>query len=172
MRRRTLCFLAAVLTAVLLMGLIFNSTAAAHAVRYRVAEDTKAVVVEFFYSSGEPLSYASILVWSPGADNVEFQNGRTDQNGRFAFAPSKSGNWRIEANDGRGHKKTAAIQIDLSPYGIATEAFKESGSEPTTVGVIFGVSLILNLIMTLVLLRRQRPSIQKFGSSPEELEGS
>ncbi|MBL0715091.1 MAG: hypothetical protein JJV98_15485 [Desulfosarcina sp.] len=112
--------------------------------------------MEFSYSSGDPLSYAEILVWSPGADKVEFQNGRTDKNGRFAFAPSENGTWRIDANDGRGHKKTAVFQIEPTPDGVTTVVLTNSGSGTTTLGAILGLSFIFNIVMAVILFRRKK----------------
>ncbi|MCP4747824.1 MAG: DUF4198 domain-containing protein [Desulfobacteraceae bacterium] len=144
MLQRTL-HLIGILTAAVLIVTAMNSFVAAHGVAYRIAESTEAVAVEFVYSSGDPMSYAQVMVWSPETNEFEFQNGRTDKNGRFAFAPGESGTWRIEANDGRGHKKTAAIHIDLAQDGNSTVVSENCGSGNKTLGAILGLSLIANI---------------------------
>ena len=57
----------------------------AHGTDYRLIDNDSVVVGEFFYSDKVPMQYAEVLVFSPENDTVEYQNGRTDQNGRFAF---------------------------------------------------------------------------------------
>ena len=83
----------------------------AHGTDHRVMDNNNAVVVAFSYSDGEPMRYAGVLVYSPEDGQVEYQNGRTDLNGNFAFYPNVPGPWRIEASDGMGHKETGQIEV-------------------------------------------------------------
>lgn len=59
--------------------------ASGHGTDYRLIENDAVVAAEFFYSDHTPMRYAEVLIFSPESDQVEFQNGRTNQDGRFAF---------------------------------------------------------------------------------------
>lgn len=61
------------------------------------------MAVEFFYSDKTPMRYAEVLVFSPENEKAEYQNGRTDQSGRFAFLAETPGEWQMKVNDGMGH---------------------------------------------------------------------
>ncbi|MCP4690022.1 MAG: DUF4198 domain-containing protein [Desulfobacterales bacterium] len=131
-----------------------HSNVEGHGVGHRILGAGAAVLLEFRYSTGEPLSYAEVLIWSPNDNKVEFQNGRTDRNGRFAFAPSEKGIWRVEASDGRGHKATAVCRIDRSETAALTDA---PGGGPTgskALAALLGVSLIANAMLGVILKRR------------------
>ena len=82
----------------------------AHGVRCR-AEQAGAFVVRAVYDDGEPMSYAGVKVFSPEDARVEYQNGRTDRRGRFAFVPDAPGAWVIRVNDGMGHAVRAEVAV-------------------------------------------------------------
>jgi len=85
----------------------------AHGVHHEVLTDSS-VIIRVEYEEGGAMSYADVFVYSPDDDKVEYQNGRTDKNGVFAFVPDKPGVWKIRVDDGQGH-------------GLATEVTVESG---------------------------------------------
>ncbi len=89
----------------------WQSVAFAHGVTYNVVRDS-AVIIKLEYDSGAPISYADIKIFSPADDKVEYQNGRTDKNGCFAFVPDREGVWRIKAEDGMGHGIDKEITIN------------------------------------------------------------
>lgn len=62
----------------------------AHNAHYAVME-APAVVVEFFFTSGTPMAYASIKLFPPHDAEHPYQTGRTDESGRFAFVPAYAG---------------------------------------------------------------------------------
>src|SRR6056297_1589987 len=97
--------------------IVLPDGAAAHGTGYRVIEGAPVIAAEFFYSDKEPMRYAEVLVFSPENSEVEYQNGRTDQNGRFAFYPEMPGKWRITVNDGMGHAVRAEISVDSPETG-------------------------------------------------------
>ncbi len=99
------------------------------------------------------MSYAEVFLFGPHDLKVEYQNGRTDQKGRFSFYPSVPGAWRIEAGDGMGHKEVGIIEVQKSqamkqqlkisrPWMPASQPFRQCLSETIT-----GLSLILNLFL-------------------------
>jgi nickel transport protein len=70
------------------------------------------VVLRFKYSSGEPLAYAMVTIFEPEEKNIEYQNGRTDAEGRFAFVPLRPGTWIVHCSDGMGHRVNKEIVVD------------------------------------------------------------
>jgi len=144
---------------------LFAFRVEAHGTAHRVVRDGTAVTVECFYSDKEPMQYAEVLVFSPSDRKVEYQNGRTDRNGRFAFFPDRQGTWRIEVDDGMGHRMTADIEV-TTPDGPATGSGSGSSSEeeqPSGASVplkaAFGVSLIANIALLFYALKtgKKRP---------------
>ena len=135
----------------------------AHGTDYRIISK-KAVVMEFFYSDKKPMQYAEVLILSPKNDTIEYQNGRTDQNGRFAFLPEMPGEWRVKVNDGVGHAVSATVAVNPENAGSSTENLagdvpqKQSGmldSVPKIVKLIFGVSLLANFFLGLSVWKRR-----------------
>jgi nickel transport protein len=134
--------------------------ASAHGTGYRLINDARTVAVSFFYADGQPMSYAETLVFGPDNDDIEFQNGRTDQNGRFAFYPETPGTWRLVVNDGMGHRAEGIIAVK-APAENAAESGAVGGDETpatrsdvqaeipehshTGLKLIAGLSLIGNL---------------------------
>ncbi|MCT4536023.1 hypothetical protein [Halodesulfovibrio sp.] len=109
------------------------------------------VSVHFEYAGGDPMSYASVLVFAPNAKktDAEFQNGRTDAKGNFAFIPDKTGTWSISAED-MGHR--AELRIPVTKAGVAQPSSTESGaSKPLR--IILGLSLILNLLCAALFVK-------------------
>lgn len=83
---------------------------AAHEVHYSIVEG-KAFIVHAEYDGGEPMSYAECRIFSPEESTIEYQNGRTDKAGTFAFIPATPGTWRILVKDGMGHGFTATMDV-------------------------------------------------------------
>ena len=140
---------------------------AAHGTDYRLLDEKSAVVVEFIYSDNQPMAYAEVLVYSPENDSVEYQNGRTDMNGRFAFYPQSPGNWRIQADDGTGHLERVSIEIGTGENGgtrlrTLSDSSASYGHDhhhhglPRTWGIVFGISLIANIFMGFYLFKGRK----------------
>ena len=138
-----------------------------HGTDYRVLNEAPVIVTEFFYSDKEPMRYAEVLIFSPEDDNIEYQNGRTDQNGRFAFYPEIPGSWRIKVNDGVGHAVEATVMA--KPKGDAGKQLEGSPrKEPLSfahasliVRVLLGLSILLNLILVMYLWKYKKSKIVK-----------
>ncbi len=145
---------------------VFNGLSApcaeAHGTGHRVIRDAGALAVESFYSDREPMSYAEVKLYGPSDAVIEYQNGRTDKNGRFAFLPDQEGTWRIEVGDGMGHLMMAEIDVK-NPEKAETP----SGETPVAVDVArpgipmswkaaLGLSLIANLNMLLYIWKKKK----------------
>ena len=125
--------------------------ARAHGTGWRLLPDARTQAIAFYYSDGEPMSYAKTLVFSPQDPDLEHQNGRTDKKGRFVFCPDTAGTWRITVSDGMGHRAEATVAV--APDGPATTGNQaQPGPDPghsTTyvkpLKILAGLSLILNL---------------------------
>ena len=148
---------------------VFNGLSApcveAHGTGHRVIRDAGAVAVESFYSDREPMSYAEVKLYGPSDDSIEYQNGRTDKNGRFAFLPDQEGTWRMEVGDGMGHLMRADIDVkkpekEETPSGetpVAVDAAPPGIPMPWKAAL--GLSLIANLsLIAYVWQKRRRPS--------------
>ena len=119
-----------VLAALLVLGW-FSADAQAHALLAKELASGDARVVEFSYSTGDVAAYAEAKLYGPDSADVEFQNGRTDAQGRFAFLPDKPGTWTIVVADNMGHKVSHPMTITLSDGGtvereVAPSGFSES----------------------------------------------
>jgi len=138
------------------------SMARAHGTASRAVEAGNLAAVEFTYSDGEPMAYAEVQVFSPEDRKMEYQIGRTDKYGNFAFRPGVSGEWLITADDGMGHLCRATVETGP---GLSSLPGKEEdrGSEAAapsvvgsrTIGVIAGMSLILNMALLAQLFRQR-----------------
>lgn len=134
------------------------------------------IVVTFAkYSTGEPMAYAEVTVYAPGKDDVAYQNGNADSQGRFAFLPTSHGAWRIVVNDGMGHRAETMVDVEQggSPDGIGADqgTKKEPGTAaeivtasstqtavavaPRWMGAALGISIILNVFLVLSYIRRR-----------------
>lgn len=139
----------------------FSGDADAHGTGHRLLDADHPVAISFFYSDETPMSYAEVLVFSPGDRNVEHQNGRTDKNGIFAFLPDAAGKWLIKADDGMGHAAEATLDVKAEGAAGAQKATEaapsaSSGSSSKTLKVIAGLSLILNLSFVGLLMGRRK----------------
>ena len=123
----------------------------AHGVGYRQSE-FKALTLEFFYSTGEKMSYREAKVYSPSDSKFAAQTGRTDEQGRFAFIPDTAGEWRVIVRDEEGHQCEADIVISnewLTSEGVTGTANNSSLPEGTELFMraLLGVSVIFNIAM-------------------------
>ncbi len=131
-------------------GLIFLCAVESHAhgVGYRHSE-LGAVVLEFFYSTGEKMSYREARVYSPKDSKFAAQTGRTDEQGRFAFIPDTSGEWRVVVRDEEGHQCEARVSISE----VLTASVSDDAGDSVKdlwLRAILGVSIIFNIAMIIL----------------------
>lgn len=139
--------------------------AAAHGTDYRILETDYAVTVECLFAGGEPMQYAQVLLFSPDDAVVEFQNGRTDQQGRFAFLPHVPGTWRMKVKDGMGHALTADIKVLLNSHDgsnrlitDASETILQKGLFNGVPGILrasLAISFLFNFFLTLSIFKKK-----------------
>lgn len=83
--------------------------AAAHGVEYTMFDG--GVGIQVTYNDNSPISYSTVKIYSPSDKETVFQQGMTDKNGRFVFAPDEPGEWKIEIDDGMGHGLIEEITV-------------------------------------------------------------
>jgi nickel transport protein len=71
------------------------------------------VVIRSTYGSDEPAAFLAVEVRSPGG-TIEFQTGRTDIRGVFAFVPDRDGEWAVTLDDETGHKSEVRVTVDAA----------------------------------------------------------
>ena len=127
-------------------GLIFLCVeeSQAHGVGYRHSE-LKSIPLEFFYSTGEKMSYREARVFSPKDSKFAAQTGRTDEQGRFAFIPDVSGEWRVIVRDEEGHQCEARVSISETLSASVSDDSKSVND--VWLRAILGVSILFNIAM-------------------------
>ena len=138
-------YLIAVLSILAMLSLLlFHAESRAHGLEYSVSEIAGRPIVSFKYSGGSPASYTEVKIWSPANDSIEFQNGRTDKNGRFSFVPDLEGMWRIALNDGMGHALTVDYNVTTIVRGTKDVVNSPVEQNNTTLYAVLGCSLLMN----------------------------
>ncbi len=121
--------------------------AAGHAVRGDV-RPADGLQVKARYDDGEAMSYAAVEIFFEDED-LAFQKGRTDRNGRFLFLPDKVGTWRITVNDGMGHQLSLQTTVDdaanLSAGNGRPAPEAPPGGLSKGTGVLIGLAVIFGL---------------------------
>lgn len=151
--------------------LLGAAQAQAHALYAAHTWQGYAALVQFAYAGGSVPTYAKVEVYSPADTKVEFQNGRTDAQGRFAFMPDTPGQWRIIMADNMGHRVEHAVEVSTAQefaQGAAQAADVRIG-KPTATGaspgvgefsvplrIVLGLSLLANMALGAALLRRRQ----------------
>lgn len=126
-----------------------GTDAIAHGLGHRLLDSRRAVAFETRYSSGEAVAYGEVLIKAPGGGEVEYQNGRTDAKGRFAFIPDRDGSWDVVVNAGMGHRH--AFAVDVANEKAVTQEVKPSRVLPG----LLGVSLLANIALAVAAFRRR-----------------
>jgi nickel transport protein len=133
------------LLAVLTAGIFLPGKMYGHGVEvYEAAGDERrnAGLVCFSYSTGEPMMYAKVKLYPPSSPETETLQSITDRNGFFSFVPDEDGAWRIDAEDGMGHKGT----ITVNTTAVNSELPKTgTGTIPRPLGILAGLSLVINI---------------------------
>lgn len=132
-------------------------TVHAHGTGFRMLPGSDAIAVHFFYTGGEPMAFAQINIQGPDPDQPEYQNGRTDCKGAFAFCPDRPGTWNLTVNDGRGHGVHASIEVADNIKRAGANAVQAKGAQsPGWVAVLAGLSLLLNIALISIVLKARK----------------
>jgi len=120
--------------------------APAHDLQHQIDEGA-AVSVRLFSTDGSAFAFESYEVYRAG-DEVPFQVGRTDLQGRVVFLPDRVGTWRIKAFSEDGHGADFSFSTDLkSGVRDANRSFLERHLRIVVgVSVIFGVFGLASLL--------------------------
>jgi nickel transport protein len=114
-------------------------------------------LVYFKYSTGEPMMYAKVKLYPPSRPEAESLQSVTDRNGIFPFVPDEEGEWRVEAEDGMGHRGEISVKAaagedsggtggkEAEKRSAAGERAAGTGGGKPVLGVITGLSLIINI---------------------------
>ncbi len=100
-----------------------------HGTGYRVIEINRSVRIQALFDSGEPMSNAEVLVFSPGASKP-VDTLRSDSSGIFVFSPDNidtvSGKWVLQVRDKGGHG--LRINYDVPDEGSLTAGISSADS--------------------------------------------
>lgn len=152
------CLGPAVLVLALLPVLAWASVpdAQAHGTGSRLLpRETVLRAVLFHYSTGDPMSWTGVRVFAP--DGAEWVQARTDAAGVAAFAPDRSGLWRIQARDEEGHQAEAEVVVDSAATAASAPHSSGDGHGALWPRVLLGLSLLANVFLALVLRRSSQP---------------
>ena len=126
----------------------------AHGMDYVITEES-AVVILATFDDGDPMSYSEVEIHGP-QDTYDYQNGRTDRNGRFAFLPDRPGKWSIAVDAGMGHRIETRFVVETADNkpSLKTEALQPGPHSKfwgivTGFGVIFGITGVWGHIQVL-----------------------
>ena len=144
-----------VFAALLLMG---AAQAHAHALYAAHTLQGSVALVQFAYAGGQVPTYAKVEVYSPADAKVEFQNGRTDAQGRFAFMPDTPGQWRIIMADNMGHRVEHPVEVSAAQGATAADSGHDAGPGgfAMPLRILLGLSLIANMALAAAVLRRRK----------------
>ena len=93
------------------------------------------------YDDGSPMSYCDVKVFSPSGGAKPFQEGLTDKNGGFLFAPDENGEWRIVIDDGMGHSIAEEVVVGAGSRAVMAER----PVVPRYLGILMGICVIFGM---------------------------
>ncbi|MDR1363612.1 MAG: DUF4198 domain-containing protein [Spirochaetaceae bacterium] len=146
----------------LAFGMVFPVYIFGHGVEvYELnAEDKPVRTVYFKYSTGEPVSFAKIKIYPPSTrdKNVESLVSITDRNGIFCFVPDETGEWRVDMEDGMGHKGSISIAAGLEDTVASAEDENKLAASriPLIFNIVLGLSLLANIFGFWLIAARGR----------------
>jgi nickel transport protein len=103
--------------------------------------------IRFSYTDGTPMLFAKVKVFPPSSPDAPAQESIADRNGYFSFVNDESGEWRLTAEDGMGHKGEVLVTTAAVPGAAEAAEPAEKTGEPASLALrlILGLSLILNI---------------------------
>ena len=141
---------------------VAGAPAAAHGLRLEAELVPPSVVVAARYEGGAPIPDASLRVYGPGEESRTWQRARTDAEGRFAFAPSRVGSWRVVVADSEGHRASLEVEIDEAFLARSMGAGRSASSLPPLARWVVGLSLIFG-VTGLALWGKARALLRELG---------
>jgi nickel transport protein len=133
-----------------LLLLLLAGQALAHDLQYKI-DHGAAVFVKLFYADGHEFAFQSYEVYRDG-EEVPFQVGSTDLQGRLVFLPDQPGKWRIKVISEDGH----GVDISLT---TGDEGAIEEADRPLLerhLRILVGVSLIFGVFGLVSLFAGRR----------------
>jgi nickel transport protein len=133
--------------------MVSTGTALAHGVTVDISIEGGVVILGASYSPTQPLVDASVFIYSPAEPENEWQTGKTDRTGHFAFIPDAEGEWSVVIDDQKGHMKKTTIVFapDLPEESeIAEETFTKALDSAgnglnTSHKIVIGLSLLIGI---------------------------
>lgn len=120
--------------------LLLAGGAQAHDLAVVTRVSGEAVLVTAEFGGTEAAAFCQVAVFSPAKADAEFQTGRTDARGRFAFVPDAPGKWRVIVDDEMGHRQEATME-----WRQAGGAESGGAAQPAWQKALTGASLLLGL---------------------------
>ena len=136
--------------------LFFATVCLAHGVSYEMVETSPAVSFKSAFSSGEPIAYGEVLIYSPSDSEVEYQNGRTDKHGVFTFLPDQPGTWKVEVDGGLGHKLMFDVPVSAPEGKMKSEIKAGTTHSSKPVKAALGISLLLNVALAALYWKKRK----------------
>ncbi|MDA0674123.1 MAG: carboxypeptidase-like regulatory domain-containing protein [Cyanobacteria bacterium] len=136
------------------------SAAWGHAVQTDYFVDLFSAQLEFTatYSTGEPMTEATVTIYAPGNDDSPWQEATTDTEGNFAFVPDESltGDWRIEFEK-EGHQDILIVPVneDGIDYQNISQGPKTDFHYAAFAPELMGVGAAVGLGLMVVATRRR-----------------
>jgi nickel transport protein len=129
-----------------LLAAVLPAAGFAHGVETSEATGSVAIrTARFMYSTGEPMLFAKIKVFTPSRPDTPAQESVADLNGYFSFAPFEAGDWRLTAEDGMGHRGEIVIAVGDDAAETPGAGPTEAPGLPALAAAALGLSLILNI---------------------------
>jgi nickel transport protein len=96
-------------------------------------QETEAIEVVAQFDTGEPMSEAQVVVFSPEDPQNPWSQGRTDSQGRFWFRPDQDivGTWEVIVRQA-GHGGMVTVEVSDENADLTAESTTESESDAGT----------------------------------------
>lgn len=124
----------------------------AHEVRIEAFQWSPLVLMESTYSGSEPMAGAEAKIFSPENKDKEFQAGRTDVHGYFAFRPDQPGEWTFIVDDGLGHRGEKAMVVSEQFIHAEKKALSGVNNSKASANLFRSMPLSLKIVMGFILI--------------------
>ncbi|MBN2135558.1 MAG: hypothetical protein JW737_07505 [Acidobacteria bacterium] len=136
--------------------ILLATLAFGHGVKINTTMKSPTVILRCDYDGADLMSYAAVQVFSPINTEIEYQSGRTDAEGKFAFIPNTVGTWKFVVDDEIGHMEEIQIQIDdsfLHPVSVSTKPVSDEGiTDEKPISTVKDIPILYKLIFGLGII--------------------